>query len=94
VKNLLTGAAQPVTDTNERIRKLFENRPFNAPSQPERQNRPRKTFTKAAAEENEKEEEVMEDDTRVVEDLDEEAAEADTPEADEAPFIEDDAQEE
>jgi hypothetical protein len=40
-----------VTDTNERVRKLFENRPYNAPSQPERQNRPRKTFSKAAAEE-------------------------------------------
>jgi hypothetical protein len=51
VKNLLTGAARPVTDTNERVRKLFENRPYNAPSQPERQNRARKTFSKAAAEE-------------------------------------------
>ena len=68
MKNLLTGAAQPVTDTNERVRKLFENRPMMTPVQPERQNRPRKTFSKAAAEE---EEEVVEDDA---------APDVDTPE--------------
>ena len=89
MKNILPGAAQPVTDTNERVRKLFENQPFNAPSQPERQNKPRKTFTKAV-----EEEEVVEDDAPEVEASGEESTEADAPEADEAPFIEDDAQEE
>lgn len=53
MKNLLTGAAQSVTDTNERARKLFENRPMEAPTLHERQNRPRKSFAKAPAEEDE-----------------------------------------
>jgi hypothetical protein len=76
VKNLLTGAARPVTDTNERVRKLFENRPFNAPSQPERQNRSRKTFTKAAVEEDE----VQDDAVRDVDTPEEEVPELDASE--------------
>jgi hypothetical protein len=32
MKTPLTGAAQSVTNTNERVRKLFENRPFNPPA--------------------------------------------------------------
>jgi hypothetical protein len=36
---------------NERIRKLFENRPIEAPVQRERQNKPRRTFAKAASDE-------------------------------------------
>ena len=48
---LLTGTAQPVTNTNERVRKIFEDRPLQAPEKRERQNRPRKTFTKAAKDE-------------------------------------------
>ena len=68
MKNLLTGAAQSVTDTNERVRKLFGDRPMEAPTPRERQNRPRKSFAKAAPED---------DDT-------EDAPEAAAPEADEA----------
>jgi len=40
VKNLLTGSAQSVTDTNDRLRKLFQDRPLSAPLPPER-----KTFS-------------------------------------------------
>ena len=91
MKNILTGAAQPVTDTNERVRKLFENRPFNAPAQPERQNRPRKTFTKAAAEE----EAVLQDDAPEGQTTDEDdAPEVDSPEVDESPLGEDEPEEE
>ncbi|HEX2552275.1 MAG TPA: hypothetical protein VHL98_01145 [Microvirga sp.] len=50
MKNLPTGTAQAVTDTSERVRKLFENRPLMAPTPHERQNRSRKTFAKPAAE--------------------------------------------
>ena len=53
MKNLLTGAAQSVTDTNERVRKLFEDRPMETPTPRERQNRPRKSFAKAVDEEDE-----------------------------------------
>ena len=53
MKHLLTGAARPVTDTNERIRRLFENRPFLSSAQPERRSRPRKAFAKAAEDEGE-----------------------------------------
>ena len=68
MKNLLTGAAQSVTDTNERVRKLFEDRPMETPTPRERQNRPRKSFAKAVDEEDEADD----------------APEAAAPEADEA----------
>ena len=51
MRTLLTGTAQSVTNTSERIRKIFEGRPLEAPEKRERQNRPRKTFTKAAEDE-------------------------------------------
>ncbi len=38
MKNLLTGTAQSVTDTSERVRKLLENRPLEAPLPKERKN--------------------------------------------------------
>ncbi len=89
MKNLLTGAARPVTDTNERVRKLFENRPLNAPSQPERQNKPRRTFSKAAAEE------VMEDDAAPdVDTPEEEVPELDASEDTEAAPVGDEVEEE
>jgi hypothetical protein len=54
MKNLPTGAAQSVTDTNERVRKLFENRPLNAPVPQERRNfNSRKKQPVAAVEEDE-----------------------------------------
>ena len=51
MRTLLTGTAQSVTNTSERVRKIFEGRPLEAPEKRERQNRPRKTFTKAAKDE-------------------------------------------
>ncbi len=90
MKNLLTGAARPVTDINERVRKLFENRPFNAPSPPERQNRPRKAFTKAAAED-----EAVEDDAAPdVDTPEEEVPELDASEDNEAAPVGDEVEEE
>ena len=90
MKNLLTGAAQSVTDTNERARKLFENRPMQAPAPSERQNRPRKTFAKAPVEDEAAEDEAPEakaaDDDR--------ASEVDAPEADEGLSPEGDSEEE
>ncbi len=90
MKNLLTGAARPVTDTNERVRKLFENRPFNAPSHPERQNRPRKSFSKAAVEEDEVQDDAVPD----VDTPEEEVPELDVSEDNEAAPVGDEAEEE
>ncbi len=90
MKNLLTGAARPVTDTNERIRKLFENRPFDAPSPQERQNRPRKTFSKAAVEEDE----VQDDAAPEVNTTEEEVPELDVSEDNEAASAGDEDREE
>jgi hypothetical protein len=48
MRTLLTGTAQSVTNTSERVRKIFQDRPLEAPVKRERQNRPHKTFIKAA----------------------------------------------
>ncbi len=80
MKNLLTGAAQPVSDINERVRKLFENRPIAAPPPSQRQNKSRKIFAKADAEEAE-EDDAEDEVAPEVEQSEEEVPELDTPEA-------------
>lgn len=84
MKNLLTGAAQSVTNPNERVRKLFEDRPMEAPAPQERKSfNSRKKPLVAAAEE------AQDDDAS--QDV---TPEAGVPEADEPILTEEDAEEE
>ncbi len=92
MKNLLTGAAQSVTDTNERARKLFENRPLEAPAQRERTNfNSRQKKPQAAAGEEEAE---VEDEAPEAHAAEDDAPETEVPEVDKPVLTEDDAEEE
>jgi hypothetical protein len=92
MRNLLTGAAQPVTNTNERARKLFENRPMKVPTLIEHQDKSRKKSAKVVEEDKAQDEIVPKTHAEEEEVSEEDFAESEAPEDDGPTSGEDDAE--
>ncbi len=92
MRNLLTGAAQPVTNTNERARRLFENRPMKVPALIEQQNKSRKKAAKVVEEDEVQDEIVPKTHAEEEEVSEEDFAESEAPEDDGPTSAENDAE--